>query len=120
MEGASFVTDGDYGCARATEIMNSNSSNDFCWSTRLNYGENTGIYMGIASKYETLYTFGLIVDKDETAIIYEPKYGKIYKGGRTIQKGIMEAQNGDEVHFRFRPKLKQFSISFVSLIVYKL
>ena len=118
MDGASFVTDDDYGCARATEIMNSKSTNDFCWSARLNFGENTSIYIGIASKFQPSYYYNMNHFNDETSIIYEPKYGYIHKGSTVIQEDIIGAKIGDEVHFRFRPKLKKFSISFVSSIVF--
>ena len=110
MEGASFITTYNYGCARAKEIMNSESANDFRWSVRITSA--AWIFIGIASK---LQQDKWIEEIDENAIIYFPHDGEIYTGNELFQENIIIAKNGDEVHFRFQPKLKKFSISFVSL-----
>ena len=116
VNGASFVTDDDYGRARATEIMNSKSGNDYRWSVRITSIQNTSIYIGIASQFQGIYY--TIVDYDHNAILYYPASGNIYIGGNLIHEGIIHAQYGDEVHFRFQPMLKKFSISFVSVLVF--
>ena len=110
MEGASFITTYNYGCARAKEIMNSESANDFRWSVRITCEEN--IYIGIATKFQQSYSW--IEHNDGEAILYFPQSGKIYKGTNSIQGDIIAAKHEDEIHFRFQPKLKKFSISIVS------
>ena len=110
MEGGNFTATDYCGLARATEAMNSQSVNDFRWSVRITGAE--GISIGIATK---LQHDEWLEDYDENAIIYMPFAGEIHTEKELFQENIIEAKNGDEVHFRFQPKLKKFSISFVSL-----
>ena len=49
--------------------------------------------------------------------MYEPYGGDILQGSEVVNSDITVAENGDEVHFRFLPKLKKFSISLVSSII---
>ena len=112
VEGESFQSTEQAGYARATEIMNSESVNDFRWSVRITNDEK--IYVGIASK---LQQGEWIENDDENAIIYFPFDGEIYTGTNLFQTNIIEAVSGDAIHFRFQPKLKKFSISFVSSII---
>ena len=92
--------------------MNSQSTNAFRWSIRIT-GDNY-IYIGIASKLRQLEW---IEDVDENAILYFPYTGEIYTENELFQDDIIKAKNGDEVHFRFQPKIKKFSISFVSSMI---
>ena len=99
--------------------MNSKSSNDFRWSIRLtdnNDWINTCI--GIASKLQE--TDHNIAYQDENAIVFYPFHGIIRKGQTAIQKNIIAAKEGDEINFRFQPKSKKFTISFVSSIMEQL
>jgi hypothetical protein len=107
VEGGSFRKTDYYGFARATETMNSKCSNNFRWSIRL--ADGIGIYIGIASK---LRINSSISDFDENSIFYAPHVGKIRKGNTVIRRNIIKAKKGDEIHFRFQPKLKKFTISF--------
>ena len=114
MEGGKFEST-DYGFAKASKIMNTNSLNDFRWSVRLTGGNWMNI--GIASGLQR--TTQCIINYDENAIIYHPYNGNIFKNMTTkIHQKTNEAENGDEIHFRFQPKLKKFSISFVCSIIF--
>ena len=99
----------EIGFVRANETMNSESPHDFRWSVRLTAGFT---HIGIATE----------TPKDSKlkhyAITYEPYNGKIYEGFQMLKNDISEAINGDEIHFRFQSKLKKFSISFVSSIIF--
>ena len=99
---------------RATEMMNSKSSNDFRWSVRL--ADIKWVCFGIASNElvqnelpETINT------NDKNAIVYYPYSGSIRKGQILVQTlPTTNVTPGDEIHFRFQPKMKKFLISFVS------
>ena len=110
VEGESFKKTGDYGFARATETMNSKCSNDFRWSVRIT--ASAWMVIGIASKLQQ--TDDLIFNYDENSILYSPYYENIYKGKNIVRNNIIKAKTGDELHFRFQPKLKKFRISIVS------
>ena len=127
MEGGNFTISGgnSFGIARAKEIMNSKSSNESRWSVRINkmpsYDE--WLVTGIATKLQRITDrsvgHDLIHNYDKKAIIFFPfgdSFGLICEGETTLQDHITKAKNGDEIHiqFRFQPKLKKFSISFVS------
>ena len=93
--------------------MNSKSSLNFRWSVRLT--SSADIYIGIASKLER--TGGWIEDYDKNSILFAPFCEKIYKGlPQTLPSNITNARSGDEIHFRFQPELKKFSISLVRFI----
>ena len=94
--------------------MNTDSSNEFRWSVRLTSGN--WINIGIASELQQ--TDECIIDYDEYAIICHPYNGCIFEDKTTdVYQSMTEAENGDEIHFRFQPKLKKFSISFVCDII---
>ena len=112
MEGENFTSTDEYGFARATETMNSQSVKDFRWSIRITGDES--IYIGIASK---LQQKKWIEDIDENSIMYFPYSGDIYIEKDLFQETIFVAESGDAIHFRFQPKLKKFTISFVSSII---
>ena len=92
--------------------MNSNSANDFQWSVMIKEG---WIRTGITSELQRKK--GWIEDFDENAIIYSPCYGTIWKNKRKVQGDITKLESGDEIHFKFSPKLKKFSISIVCLVM---
>ena len=119
MEGGNFTTrhpdhygNYKYAVARVKEIMNSKSSNESRWSVRIN--EKRWLATGIATKLQRIDE--MIKSYDENAIIFFPFQGSIYKGWEIIQQNITRATKGDEIHFRFQPKLKKLSISFVCSI----
>ena len=95
--------------ARATEVMNTKSPFDFRWSIRVSGG--TWISIGIASKLKKKDTF--IGDYDKNAILFSPRGWTVSKGDQTIQTEIAKDKYGGEIHFRFQPKLKKFSLSLV-------
>ena len=115
MDGGRFRSAEDQGYVRATATMNSKSSNDIRWSVRLTDGG--WICLGIASNELTQneqYHKQHINLKDENAIGYFPYTGMIRRG-RTAKKTMpTNVKYGDEIHFRFQPKMKKFFIAFVS------
>ena len=116
VEGGSFKSNDFYGWARNTEKLNSKSSKDFRWSVRLNAGTASmeWIAIGIAAKLEQ--SSDCITEYDENAILYHPYFSQINKGKTNVKLDFKRAKPGDEIHFRFQPKSKKFSISFVSSI----
>ena len=98
--------------ARATEVMNTKSPFDFRWSIRVTGGR--WIYIGIASKLQRKNTS--IGDYDKNAILFSPRDWTVSKGSQTIQTGIAKSKYEGEIHFRFQPKLKKFSLSLVCLL----
>ena len=116
MKGESFKTTEELGVSRVMDIMNTKSSQNFRWSIRLT--GNGWIYIGIASKLERMNDY--IENYDRNSILFCPLNRKIYKGSSRTNKLsdtiTCTAKNGDEIHFRFQPKLKKFSISLVSYV----
>ena len=115
-----------YCFARATEVMNSKSSNDFRWSIRFNGHQNRPkrAFIGIASKFK--FQNGHTVPKwPYNAIVLgfhrtdRRFYNRITvenKQKYLINK-IIRSANEDEIHFRFQSKLKKLSISLVRSII---
>ena len=58
-----------------------------------------------------------IIDYDENAIAFYPFSGNIWRGTTHIQQVNRYLKSGDEIHFRFQPKMKKFLISFVSQLL---
>jgi hypothetical protein len=108
VDGGSFRPTDNYGFAQAPEAMNSKSSNNVRWSIKLT--DESNIYIGIASKLQQDYEW--IEHYDENAIVLFPCDGMIFTGQTKIRANIIKAKKGDEIHFRFQPKLKKFTISF--------
>ena len=119
MDGGCFRPAQNYGYVRATTMMNSKSSNDFRWSVRLTGDTRKWIGLGIASnelvqkELSGEYLFW-ITHYDENAIAFHPFSGSIWIGTTHIQQVNTYLKSGDEIHFRFQPKMKKFLISFVS------
>ena len=111
VDGGCFTATFDRGFVRASETMNSESAHDFRWSVTLT-AEST--YIGIATKLPPPHVTEYLEQYDENAFMYEPYGGDILQGSEVVNNDITVAENGDEVHFRFQPKLKKFSISLVS------
>ena len=109
VRGVIFDANERYGFTTAMERMNSKSRKEFRWSVRLIKGNWIGI--GIATSSPP--TNDNIRFHDQNAIICHPYSGLVMQEKTTIQSNIINADNGDEIHFRFQPKLKKFSISFV-------
>lgn len=109
MTGVIFDAIERYGFATAVEKMNSKSKKEFRWSVRLTKGDWIGI--GIATSSPP--TNDNIRFHDQNAIIFYPYGGLVMQETTKIESNITDANNGDEIHFRFQPKLKKFSISFV-------
>ena len=125
MDGGCFMPDQNYGYVRATTMMNSKSSNDFRWSVRLTQADTGNVKvrrlgLGIASNELVQnelrkITIDIINYYDQNAIVYYPFFGKIRKGEDLVQTyTTRNVTSGDEIHFRFQPKLKKFLIKFVS------
>ena len=115
MEGGSFRSAQDEGYVGATAMMNSKSSNDIGWSVRLT--DNKWICLGIASN-ELIQNEqpGHIIDNDKNPIVYYPCAG-IIRSGRVSKQVSTYLKSGDEIHFRFQPKMEKFLISFVSQLL---
>ena len=115
MEGGCFRSARHYGYVRATAKMNSKSSNDFRWSVRLTGNARKWMALGIASNELVQNELSeAIIDYDENAIVFYPFSGNIWRGTTHIQQVNTYLKSGDEIHFRFQPKIKKFLISFVS------
>ena len=120
MEAGCFRSARNYGHVRATAKMNSKSSNDFRWSVRLTGNNRKWKGLGIASNELVQNELSeMIIDYDENAIayMYHPFYhpaGNKWRGRTHIQQVNTYLKSGDEIHFRFQPKMKKFLISFVS------
>ena len=118
--------------------MNSKSLRNFRWSVKLT-GNHTQIFVGITSKLH--HTDGWIQECDKNAVIYAPFERSIWKGEKSmkitsencaedgtlkftkardprVSTRLDKAKCGDEIHFKFQPREKMFSIIFVSLINY--
>ena len=119
MDGGCFRPAQNYGYVRATTMMNSKSSNDFRWSVRLTGDTRKWIGLGIASNElvhnelsETIYK------NDKNAIVYYPYFGILGSGKASspwsATQSIPKGKSGDEIQFRFQPKMKKFLISIVS------
>ena len=120
MEGGRFRATGDLGYARATEVLNTNRTDEVVWSVKI-FCEDAMCDIGIATKLKN--AGGWIEDYDENAIIYDTSSGgkgTIRKGKMALHEDIMIATKGDEIHCRFQPKLKKFLITFVSSIRFTL
>ena len=123
MDGGCFRPAQNYGYVRATTMMNSKSSNDFRWSVRLTSG-GKWIGLGIASnelvqnelsgESREIQSPFWITDYDQNAISFHPFSGSVWRGTTHIQQVNPYLKSGDEIHFRFQPKMKKFFISFVS------
>ena len=119
MEGGIFNTTTEgFAFARGMDIMNLESSKTFRWSIRLT--GNGEVYIGIASKLERRDIW--IDDYDTNSILFSPFGSKIYIGRSksfisNISDYINNVKIGEEVHFRFEPKLQKFTISFVRPII---
>ena len=115
VEGGIFKPTEVYAFARGLDIMNSKSSKTFRWSVRLLTCINW-FSIGIASKLERGNAW--IHDYDRNSIFFDPYDEKIYNGmGKNFPSNITNVKPGDEIHFRFEPKLKKFTISFVRSII---
>ena len=115
MEGGCFRSAKNYGYVRATTMMNSKSSNDFRWSVRLTGNTCKWIGLGIASNKLVQNKLSEIINYEDTnAIVYYPQGGYIQGNNLYQTYKSRNATSGDEIHFRFQPKLKKFFISFVS------
>ena len=90
--------------------MNSKSPTDVRWSLRID-GDVFNFFIGIASKFEHTTTY--IGNYDEYAIIYIPDQGRISHKRNKVHMNTVKVKCGDEIHFRFQPKLKKFSVSVV-------
>ena len=130
MEGGNFKPDycQDYCFARATEVMNSKSSNDFRWSIRFICHQNRPkrAFIGIASKFKFQNSNSIVPYECENAIVLgfhrtdRRFYNRITvenKQKYLINK-IISSANEDEIHFRFQSKLKKLSISLVRSIIW--
>jgi len=115
-QGGSFEATGSWGYARAAEIMNSKSSNDFRWCLKI-----TGrwfVSVGIASTLQLIDEY--IHHQDENSLIFWCSWsnlkGKIFKGKTVIKEGIdapfLNDKREFEIRCRFQPKLKKFSFLF--------
>ena len=113
VESGSFKATNQCAFTRVMDIMNTKSSKTFRWSVRL-IGDSW-VYTGIASKLEQRRAW--IEDYDENSIIFYPYMSKICKGTKESPSNITNVKSGDEIHFRFQPKFKKFSVSLVSFII---
>jgi len=112
-EGGSFEGTEEYGHARAAEIMNSKSPNDFRWCLKIACGWR--ISVGIASTLQRIDEY--IEDQDENSLTFLVlTKGTILKGKTEIDDGIdvplLTDKRECEIQCRFQPKLKKFSFLY--------
>ena len=111
VKGGSFRTTSDCGYARATEVLNTKRTDEVVWSVRnISNDDDSSYYStGIATKLQTVKRW--IENYDENAIIYDNDgYLRL---GENITVNLIHATEGDEIHFRFQPKLKKISLTLV-------
>ena len=108
MKGGFFESTYRYGSARAVEVMNSKSANDFYWSLKCDFKEDA-CYIGIASIIQRSNSF--LGAHDENAILFDLHFGTITKGSYVYRHSVISVDSKDEIHLKFQPKLKKFSIA---------
>ena len=124
VEGGNFKTAVNFGSVRATEVMNCKSPNDFRWSARLTSGSpletSPKTYIGITSELQARDDW--VESYDENSIICSPLGKWIVVEGllsNFSSQILPRATSGDEIHFKFQPKLKKFSISLVRSVFFQ-
>ena len=104
---------GNYGFARAAEVMSTESATSFEWSLK---HIGTFFRVGIAS---TLRREGTnIFNYDENAILYHCDYSshgrpEIKMGSNTIHSNLTTHKKGDVINFSFQPDAKKLVIEAV-------
>ena len=107
----------DYGYARATSIMSTQSPTDFEWSVKLNGGCNFSVGIASELKRENQY----IEEYDQNAILYRSYRGAlpdIKTGSDAIYDNVMKHKTGDVIRFRFQSKAKKLLIDLVRIWKY--
>ena len=102
----------NYGHARATNDMSTQSSTDFEWSVKLVSGWN--FCVGIASQLKRENIF--INTNDQNAILYRSYEGHkpdIKVGSYIIHRDVTKHKTGDVIRFRFQPQSKKLLIDLV-------
>ena len=102
----------NYGHARATNVMSTQSPTDFEWSVKLVGGWNFSV--GIASQLKRDSQF--IQRYDQNAILYRSYEGPlpdIKIGSRVIHSNVTKHKTGDVIRFRFQPHAKKLIIDLV-------
>lgn len=105
-----------YGFARATDVMSTQSPFCFEWSVKC-----TGSYLcvGIASELKRKNKF--IVNYDQSAILLSVKFFTndnkpvITRGNNKIYSNLTEYKDGDIIRFRFDPHAKKLLIDSVRI-----
>ena len=94
---------GGFSFARGPDVMNSKSSNDFQWCIRITGAKEKAQYFwaGITSKSYDQSPNDYVWHHDKNAI-------------------TTTARAGDEIHCRFQPKLKKFSINNITWVRLKI
>ena len=110
-----FKSLGDYGYARAINVMSTQSPTDFEWSVKLIGGWR--FCVGVASRLERINSF--IVEYDQNAILYrswESHLPDIQIGKLVIHGNVTKHQLGDIIRFRFQPHAKKLLIDLVRIL----
>ena len=107
-----FKSSENYGSARATHVMSTQSSTDFEWSVKLVGGWNfcVGIASQLKRESRSISTY------DQNAILYrsyERLKPDIQIGPHLIHRDVTKHQNGDVIRFRFQPHAKKLLIDLV-------
>ena len=109
-----FKSTSEWGYARVTTFMSTQSPTDFEWSVRLVRGGNFGV--GIASQLtrenELIHTY------DPNAILYRSFRGHkpdVKIGTDRIYPDVTEHKTGDVIRFRFQSHVKKLLIDLVRI-----
>ena len=109
-----FKSLGNYGHARATNVMSTQSPTDFEWSVKLIGGWNfcVGIASQLKRENKSIQTY------DQNAILYhsyEFPLPDIKKGSRVIYPDVTKHKTGDIIRFRFQSHAKKLLIDLVRI-----
>ena len=109
-----FKSSRDYGYARVTTIMSTQSPTDIEWSVKLVGGWNFCVGITTQLNRENKYT----EEYDQNAILYR-SYARhqpdIQRGLQRIHKDVTTHQTGDVIRFRFQPHAKKLLIDLVRI-----
>ena len=113
-----FKSLSQYACARAGEVMSTESEADFQWSIKLCGGREFDV--GIASQFKQENSF--ISNYDQNAILYRsydsqfsPVSPVISIGSNPIHENLPNQKAGDVIRFSFQPQRKKLVIDLVRI-----
>ena len=104
---------GLFPCARAQDVMSTQSAIGFEWSVKLIDIGTASFFVGIASMIKT--ELSLILEYDPNSVLYCTGYRDIRVGSKKLHSNLTEHKDGDVIRFRFQPQTKKLLIDLVRL-----